>query len=236
MSKEKLTKIVKSLITNTKDKKIDWQESTIGENAVEYAVKDATIVISNAYNSYDPSEESRYIELAIYNNNGNQIDQFTGGCHGSGADSSDLQNLYETARRQALKVEEVLDSIVADISKISQPKSAVQEMNGLYKATYSMAGSKGEGIVFMDNGKFYGSDASHAFYGTYTLSASTLSALTFSANLTRMQYSQHQEPLGGGGNKLSITGTIKDGKVQGQGTIPGVPVKMDITLQRIANI
>lgn len=104
-------------------------------------------------------------------------------------------------------------------------------MNGLYKATYSVPGDRNEGIVFMDNGKIYGGDRTYAFYGTYTLAGSTLSA-----KLTRTQHSHGGYPMGGGGNELTITGTVEGENMRGQGSISGVPVKMDILLQRIASI
>ncbi|WP_291441506.1 hypothetical protein [Desulfovibrio sp.] len=104
-------------------------------------------------------------------------------------------------------------------------------MNGLYKAVYSVPGDRSEGIVFMDNGKIYGGDTTHAFYGTYTVSGATLSA-----KLTRVQHTQGGYNMGGGGNELTITGTVEGDKIRGQGSIPGVPVKMDISLQRVTAI
>ncbi|EQN50827.1 hypothetical protein HMPREF0326_05690 [Desulfovibrio sp. 3_1_syn3] len=104
-------------------------------------------------------------------------------------------------------------------------------MNGLYKAIYSVPGDRNEGIVFIDNGKIYGSDRTHAFYGTYTISGEALSA-----NLTRIQHAHGGYNMGGGGNELTITGTLEGDKIRGKGTIPGVPVKMDILLQQIKAI
>lgn len=101
-------------------------------------------------------------------------------------------------------------------------------MNGIYKATYSVPGDTNNGIVFIDNGKFYGTDKTHAFYGDYTISDKK-----FSANLTRVQHSAPGYNMGGGGKNLAIEGVVNGNTILGRGTIPGVPVKIDISLQRI---
>ena len=104
-------------------------------------------------------------------------------------------------------------------------------MNGIYRAIYSVPGDKNEGIAFMDNGKVYGVDMTHAFHGTYTINGSN-----FTAKVTRTQHAKHGSNMGGGGNELSITGTVDGNGLKGQGSIPGTSVKMDITMQRIGNL
>ncbi|WP_165178171.1 hypothetical protein [Desulfovibrio sp. ZJ369] len=66
-------------------------------------------------------------------------------------------------------------------------------MNGIYKAVYNLPGDRNEGIVFIDNGKFYGSDKTHAFYGSYAIEGKD-----FSAKLTCMQYATDGYNMGGG--------------------------------------
>lgn len=104
-------------------------------------------------------------------------------------------------------------------------------MNGIYRAVYSVPGDKNEGIVFMDNGKIYGVDMTHTFHGTYTINGSNIVA-----NVTRAQHASQGYNMDGGGNDLSITGTIDGKNLKGLGTIPGIPVKMDVTMQRIGDI
>lgn len=101
-------------------------------------------------------------------------------------------------------------------------------MNGVYKAVYSIPGDRNEGIVFIDNGKFYGSDRTHAYYGNFVITGKM-----FSAQLTRMQYATEGRNMGGGGNFMTIEGTIDGERIKGKASIPGVSIKIDILLERI---
>lgn len=101
-------------------------------------------------------------------------------------------------------------------------------MNGIYKAVYSISCDRNEGIVFIDNGKFYGSDKTHAYFGSFVITGKV-----FSAQLTRMQYATGGYNMGGGGNIMTIEGTVDGERIKGKATIPGVPIKIDILLERI---
>lgn len=104
-------------------------------------------------------------------------------------------------------------------------------MDGIYKAVYSTGSDKNEGIAFMDNGKMYGADMTHAFHGIYSIKGTT-----FQAQVTRAQHAKQGVAMGGGGNDLSITGTVDNNGLKGQGSISGSSVKLDIVMQKIKNL
>lgn len=103
-------------------------------------------------------------------------------------------------------------------------------MNGIYRITYQVPGDSGIGLSFLDNGKIYGGDESHAFYGEYSVVGDNLTA-----NVTRVQHSSGHA-LGGGGNQLTITGKVNGDNIRAQAAIPGVSVTMAINMQKLTSI
>lgn len=103
-------------------------------------------------------------------------------------------------------------------------------MNEIYRISYNVPGDNGRGLAFLDNGRIYGGDISHAFYGDYQIDANTITA-----KVTRIQHGQGY-PLGGGGSELTISGKVEDGRIAAQGSISGSPAAMTINMQRIASL
>lgn len=93
-------------------------------------------------------------------------------------------------------------------------------MNGIYQMTYRLGSDGNVAVGFLDEGKVYGGDNSHVFYGSYTITANE-----FKAHITRKQYGAGYA-LGGGGDVISVAGTIQGDNIQGTGKIEGVPYLM----------
>lgn len=105
---EKLIEIAGALLARTKAREPLWSE-TAKENEFVTSLESFTVKIVSEY----PEPSHR---LAIVNQNGRPIALLRTDQRSS-TDNAILRDLYSLARRQALKIDESLDSILAQVKR-----------------------------------------------------------------------------------------------------------------------
>ena len=114
MSYEKIAKILEKLNEKTTQGKIQWEQTNIPDifqtSFPEYSVR--------ILRQTDEYEYGDYI-LQLYNSEGILLETANDVDIKTVLEESNqiMRNLYETARRIALKVDESLDSIIAELDK-----------------------------------------------------------------------------------------------------------------------
>ncbi len=126
MSYEKIAKVVDSLIVNTELGKIKWKESSLERVGFEYSTQSTTVTITceEDYNS-----GQSIVVLKIYNDEGRlvesvndyELSEFIRQPYIS------MKNLFETARRQSLGVESILDDLLEQLPDVPEMDSLIEQ-------------------------------------------------------------------------------------------------------------
>lgn len=112
---DKYTRLVAKLLNATSQKTLPWNK-TSRENEFEAAVGDNSVSIKRHYKVGNPSGDKDYISLFIWNRFGDIVDELR--AFSPSEDFNSLVSLFEAARLAAIRAENTLDEILADISKI----------------------------------------------------------------------------------------------------------------------
>ena len=129
MSYEKIAKLAESLIVNTQAGKVKWKESTFDENTFEYSGPSSSITVSCQTRRDQHGEPEEDIVLKFYNDEGKLVESV------SDVDLSSfiidsyqyMKSLYETARRQALGVESILDNLLVSLPPVKASDSLLEQ-------------------------------------------------------------------------------------------------------------
>ena len=112
MSQEKMVEIANRLLEQTRQDKINWSEIPVSENSFYTAYPDYSIRITK--NTRDGHK------LSIHSQKGTEIDAISS--HGRFSDmTSMLEEIFNIARREALKTEDVLDDVLNRLRQEGMP-------------------------------------------------------------------------------------------------------------------
>ena len=124
MNNEKLLKIAKKLIERSQAGEIGWSE-TADANTYSAAFPEYSVTIAH-YRA--PNDFLGIYAFSVYNEKGTEIESVRGDnivkFTDQGIDETSAQQLaplYEVARRQALKSDEILDDLLTRLSSDSLP-------------------------------------------------------------------------------------------------------------------
>ena len=105
---EKLLAIAQALITRTKAALQAWKETAI-ETRFHTSLEDTTISIQAL-----PGNVDKYV-ISVINKNGRAVEELR--AREDQQEGKPLMELYQLARRQALRVDETLDSLLRRLSR-----------------------------------------------------------------------------------------------------------------------
>lgn len=125
MSSEKMARLVDTLIVNTELGKIQWTDSSLEENAFEFSNTESTITVS----LFNQGNRNEGVILKIYNDEGKEVDSV------SDDELNDfilqpyynMKKLFDVARRQALGVENILDSLLGTLPPVPKEYSLIEQ-------------------------------------------------------------------------------------------------------------
>jgi hypothetical protein len=121
MAMDKRQQVVQLLSQKTKEGKLDWREAVKGD-AFQVALTDKVLRIREVPpHDPDPDDIPDYA-IDLVNGNGKVVDTFRDtqlGDEGSGYWWQKMHDLYEMARRKALRSDELLDEAVSELLKDS---------------------------------------------------------------------------------------------------------------------
>ena len=106
MSSDKLTTLATSLLARTKSGYVPWSETA---HEAHFILSFTDSSVSIARRPWEHPSDWIYV-LSVHNNLGTEIDSLRGN-PGEAAHET-LENLYEEARRSALKPDKVVDNIL----------------------------------------------------------------------------------------------------------------------------
>lgn len=104
--------IIDGLQTKSQNGEANWR--TTGRDN-EYIIYFQKFSLSILY-GYDENDESYYISISIYNENGESIDSFWVG-NNLKEEYEFLQQLYQSAKRKALRIDEAITEIFSEVNK-----------------------------------------------------------------------------------------------------------------------
>ncbi len=109
MASEKFSVLLEKLLSKTREKDIRWHE-TANESAFRIALGDGLIRIEHSADF----ENDEYYAAYLQNRKGRTLDQI-GPLYAVDATRELLSELFEAARISALGVDDILESMVADV-------------------------------------------------------------------------------------------------------------------------
>lgn len=112
---DKYKTLVAKLLNATSQKILPWNK-TSRENEYEAAVGDNSVSIKRHYKVGNIPDDKEYISLFVWNRFGDIVDELR--AYSSSEDFNNLAPLFEVAEHAAIRAEDTLDEILADISRI----------------------------------------------------------------------------------------------------------------------
>jgi hypothetical protein len=119
MSYTKLGSLVELLYVNSQSGKIAWEE-TEQESVYQVSFPEYSVRISHESDNYNRGDE---LFVQIINSDGLVIEEASSEDIGSVLDEAHtkMKNIHDIARRQALGVDEAVDSIVSNLNDLNNP-------------------------------------------------------------------------------------------------------------------
>lgn len=113
MHDDKAIKFFEEVLSKTKAGKLRWEPTAKESNYIAAVGGHFTLSISEYQNTF--TDAITHV-LALKDQDGRELTRVTSG--DDGVSWADIQELHETARRQALHVDEKIDSVLGELSKL----------------------------------------------------------------------------------------------------------------------
>ncbi|MCS3860350.1 hypothetical protein GGP86_000098 [Salinibacter ruber] len=114
---DKYIKLINSLINRTEEGDVEWRDTSTSKQFAVY------LDSGNITVDYYPESRSRQSErpegysITIFNDEGNKVDEIKAARPENNEDYDILKELYSTAKRSYLKVDETIDGMISEISE-----------------------------------------------------------------------------------------------------------------------
>jgi hypothetical protein len=122
-TEDKMLRLAQSLTRNTRSGGIQWErryvagDSDLDIQRFEYSTSNSTVTVDNS----GGDEGSGWIVMAVRNSGGTVVGKAEMTRHTEPEFDVILDELFEAARRQVLKVDETLDALIAEVEKLDPP-------------------------------------------------------------------------------------------------------------------
>jgi hypothetical protein len=119
----KLIRLLEDLKTLTEQGKVAWNE-TADEDEFRVALKPGLLRISRGTNYSDDGDEARFYLVTVLNREAKVVEEFSRSSASEGIEFELMRDLYELARRAALRGDNLLDDMLTDVeSRMVQPRT-----------------------------------------------------------------------------------------------------------------
>jgi hypothetical protein len=112
---DKYKNLVTKLLNATSQKALPWNK-TSRENEYEAAVGDNSVSIKRHFKVDNIPDDKEFISLFVWNRFGDVVDEVR--AYSYSEDFINLASLFDAAESAAIRAEDILDEILADISRI----------------------------------------------------------------------------------------------------------------------
>lgn len=113
---DRINKVIDSLVQGTENKKLNWQ-GTARETEFIINLKQGSITV-DSWANYDPENDVNYemADISFLNTNGERVETVSFSRHEENEEYRKIYNLHNIARRNSLRIDETIDSMLEEIS------------------------------------------------------------------------------------------------------------------------
>jgi hypothetical protein len=130
----KYVDLVSSLIERTEQGDVEWRDTSASDQLAVY-LRSGDIAVDYYPEQQDPRHGTvpEMYGMTIFNNDGNKIDEITADKTNNRDSFEILKRLYETARRNYLKVDETIEGMLEEINEDENVGGEDQDDQGTFE-------------------------------------------------------------------------------------------------------